>query len=75
MARAGRRNAPPENDLGGLRRYRETRWQARSPWIARCRLSSQRLLVRRGCPVKKVAPGTSRWRGALMISEVVGDIS
>ena len=32
-----------------------------SPWIARCRLSSQRRLGRFGCPVKKVAPGTSRF--------------
>ena len=41
----------------------ETRLLKRSPRVARYRLSSQRRLGRRGCPVKKVVPGTPRSRG------------
>jgi len=55
--------APPGKDLGGLLPSAEIRLLKRSPWIARCRLSSQRRLGRGACPVKKVAPGTSRPRG------------
>ncbi|RLE33038.1 MAG: hypothetical protein DRJ61_08145 [Acidobacteria bacterium] len=48
----------------------ETRLLRRSPWIARCRLSSQRCLGLKVCRVKKAAPGTSRRRGVLLISGV-----
>lgn len=31
------------------------------PWVARCRLSSHRCLGQKGCPMKKIAPGTPRF--------------
>lgn len=67
MARTGRGDRPlRENDLGGLRRSRETRPLTLSPWIARCRHSSPLRFNRQFCLMKNAAPGTSRPRGALL---------
>ncbi len=45
----------------------ETRLLKRSPRVARYRLSSQRRLGWKVCPVKKIVPGTPRPRGALLV--------
>ncbi len=58
--RSRKRTAPPGNDLDGLLPPAEFRLLARSPRVAKYRLSSHQRLDLEVCPMKKVVPGTPR---------------